>query len=402
MGVTICELDLTKLVLKKYKPTVITDIGPCKVKMTLESKDVIDVVDEDPLLQQEMVDAGQESLDKSAKEIADELKGFDTDAEKRIKKTGLDLDGKDFANGFEMAYEKSADEASTNANLAIDKVWKDYVKTHQDYKKYKLKIAAKIGYSAVGIGVGVASIVAGVGTVVNVPGVIIGIIGTARSVSTGLQSIGTAIKSAQTVYKALLADIKDLTNEYNEWSKAAVTAKEIFRKGVEKFTTVSLQSIKKCESDLDTFVNKLKGVEKEAHTVSRELNKMLVEAEKAEKLVETSKIDNLIKTLKNLFAKTFKTFDEAIDSISGLMNEVKEGKEGAEEVRASISKLKEKIDNRVYTGAAIVIDLAVLGAEVWGGNTEVEDFEKAKEIVDIVQNGLQGLHEAYEDYFKKR
>jgi hypothetical protein len=399
MGITICQLDLSKLVLKKYKPKIILDVGPCLVKLVLDGKEIIDVVDEDPLLQQQMVDAGQESVEQSAKEIAGDLKKCDEAAQSVLQKTGLKRNAEDFADEFEKSYEKATDEAATNANLAVEKVWKDYVKTHQDYKKYKIKIAAKIAFSAVGIGTGVAAIATV--AVGDVPGLILGIVGTARSVSTGLQTIGTAIKSAQTVYKGLLADIKDLTNEYNEWNKAAVTAKELFKKGIEKFTTVGLQSIKKCESNLDTFVSKLKGVEKEAHTVSRELNKMLVEAEKAEKLVQTSKIDNLIKALKNPFAKTFKSFDEAIDSISGLMTEVKDGQKGAEDVRVSINKLKEKIDNRVYTGAAVVIDLAVLGAEIWGGNTKVEEFEKAEEIVDMVQNGLQGLHDAYQDYFKK-
>src|SRR5215203_5117332 len=111
MGVTICELDLTKLVLKKYKPDIITDIDPCKIKKTLESKDIIEVVDEDPLLQQEMVDAGQDVLEKASKAIATELKGFDDDASKVLEKTGLREGTLKFAQGFEKFYGDSAEEA---------------------------------------------------------------------------------------------------------------------------------------------------------------------------------------------------------------------------------------------------------------------------------------------------
>lgn len=400
-GIVICELDLTKLVLKEYDPKVITEIGKCPVKLTLDGKEILDVVDEDPLLQQEMVDAGQESLEKSAKAISKELEGFDKDAAKVIQKSGLAMDGKPFAKSFEGVYSKAADAASEEANLAVEKVWDAYVKTHKDYRNYKIKLGAKVALSGVGIGVGVASAVAGVAAVATLPAAIVGIVGAARSLSEMLQTIGTAIKSAQTVYQGLDKDIKELTAEYNYFSKASNTAVEVFKKGIEKFTTVGLQSIKRCDSDLDTFVSKLKGIETDAHDVSRELNKMLVEAEKAEKMVESSKIDKLIKVLKSPFVKTYKSFEEAITSITSLVTEVKDGQKNAEKARKEISQLKDRIHNKVYTGAAIVIDIVALGAEVWGGNTKPEDFEKAKELVGIMQSGLEEIQDAYDDYFKK-
>lgn len=90
MPITICEIDLTRLILKKYKPRIITELGPCKVKLTLDTKEIIDVVDDDPLLQQEMVDAGMEALEKAARSIGEELKLFDADADKCLKKTACE------------------------------------------------------------------------------------------------------------------------------------------------------------------------------------------------------------------------------------------------------------------------------------------------------------------------
>jgi hypothetical protein len=405
MGIVICELDLTKLVRQKYQPEIITAIGPCKAKMTLENKEVITVVDEDPLLQQKMVDAGQDSLKDSAKEIADELKGIDKEAHKYIQKTGKMNDGDEFAEKFEKAYANASDAASTKANQAIDTVWKDYVKTHKDYKKYKLKVVAKILYSVVGIGTGIAGVFASGAALPTGGGVVtllLSLVGTARSVSTGLQDLGTALKSAESAFTDVFDDTEKLKEEYDKMSKAAVTTKEIFDKAIDKFTTVSLNSIKKCEDGLVTFESKLGGVETEAHAVSKKLNKMLIDAEKAEKGIESSRTEYLIKALKAPFEKSVKSIDNAIDKIADLESLVKAGKDDADDLREDLQKLKEKVSKRVYTGAAIVIDLITAGAEIWGGNTTAKEFESAKNIVDTVQNSVQALHAAYDDYFKKK
>src|SRR5262245_9800151 len=227
MGITICQLDLSKLVLKEYKPKVILDVGPCMVKLVLDGKEVIDVVDEDPLLQQQMVDAGQKSVEDSAKEISDTLKGLDQDAVKVLERTGLKRNAQDFADEFEKLYEKATDKAAADANLAVDKVWKDYVKTHKDYRNYKIKVAAKIGYSAVGIGVGVAGLLGAAATVGGLPAAIVGIVGAMRSTSIMLQTIVNKLMDAKQIIVELRADIKELADEYNAQIKSAATAQDL-------------------------------------------------------------------------------------------------------------------------------------------------------------------------------
>ena len=72
------------------------------------------------------------------------MKGFDGDAQKILDKTGLKSDTLPFASGFEKVYGDAAQNAQDNADAAIEKVWKDYVKTHKDYNKYRLKVVGKI------------------------------------------------------------------------------------------------------------------------------------------------------------------------------------------------------------------------------------------------------------------
>ncbi len=399
MAITILELDLTKLILKKYKPQVITEIGPCKIKMTLETKEIIEVVDGDPLLQQEMVDAGQDALEKAAKSLAEELKGFDGDAQKVLKKTGLKSDTLAFAYGFDQAYKNAADEAEEMVRAGLQKVWKEYTKTHRDYTKYKMKIGAKVGLAAVGVGAAVAGAV-GAAATGAVPALILSCLGAAKAVSTGLQTVALAMKSAGEVYTGLRSDIVDLKDKYDDLSKLSVTGKEVFAKAIEKFTTVSLNSVKKCETDLGAFQSKLAGIKTHAHTASVGLNKLLLNAGKIEDAIKDTGIEKLIKKLQGELAKVEKSIEDSIAKVEDLGSEVKRGKQAAVDIGADLQKLKQKIDGRVYTGAAIVIDVVGLGADLWGGGMKPKDFEEAANIIGNVASGLSAVKDGFEDYFK--
>lgn len=399
MAVTICELDLTKLVLKRYKPVVISDIGPCRIKMTLETKEIIGVVDSDPLLQQEMVDAGQEALEKASRAIADELKGFDIDAQKCLKKTGLKTETLAFAQGFEKAYRDAADEAEESARAGIEKVWKTFAKTNRDYTKYKIKMGAKVGLSAVGIGAAVAGAV-GAAATGAVPALVLSCMGAAKSLSAGIQTVAIAMKSASTVYVELRSDLVNLKDRYDDMSKLSATSTEVFIKGLDKFTTVGLNSIKRCESNLSVFKSKLAGVKTHAHSASVSLNKLLLNVGKIEDALNATGIEKLIKKLKNDLAKIEKDIDATIGRVEDLASEVKRGKQSADDMASDIQALKEKIDKRVFTGAAIALDIAGLGADLWGGGMEPKDFEEAANVIGNTASGLSGVREAFEDYFK--
>jgi len=400
MGITICELDLTKLVVKKYKPDIITDIDPCKIKMTLETKEIIKVVDEDPLLQQQMVDAGQEALETASAEIAKELKGFDGDAQKILDKTGLKSDTLPFASGFEKVYGDAAQNAQDNADAAIEKVWKDYVKTHRDYNKYRLKVVGKITLGSVGVGAAVAGAIANA-AIGDVPGLVFAILGAAKGLSSTLQNINTAIKSAAQTWEGLINDLEDLDEEYDKMSKSYVTAKEVFAKAIDKFTTVSLNSIKRCESNLDTFKNKLGGVEKESHSVARDLNDLLKKSEKVFKAINESGVDRIKNAFKGDVTKMKENIEGTIENVINLNSQVKEGKDDAADAATIIARLKENLEKRVYTGLSVAVDIAGLAGDIWGGNMEAEDFKKVPEMIGNVVSSAQAIQNAYEDYFKK-
>ena len=232
------------------------------------------------------------------------------------------------------------------------------------------------------------------------PALILSCLGAAKAVSTGLQTVALAMKSAGEVYTGLRSDIVDLKDKYDDLSKLSVTASEVFAKAIDKFTTVSLNSVKKCESDLSTFQSKLAGIKTHAHDASVGLNKLLLNAGKIDDAIQGTGIEKLIKKLQTELAKVEKDIEIAIGRVEDLGGEVKRGKQAAVDIGADIQALKKKFDGRIYTGAAIVIDVVGLGADLWGGGLKPKDFEEAANIVGNVASGLSAVKEGFEDYFK--
>ena len=399
MAITICELDITRLVLRKYKPQVISAIGACKIKVTLDTNDIIKVVDKDPLLQQEMVDAGQEAIEKAAKTIADELKGYDLDAEKSLKTTGLKTSTLAFVQGFEKYFGDATDDAQEKAKESVQKVWKEYTKTHKEYRNYRIKLAGKVGLSAVGLGASIAGIVSSAATAA-VPALVVGCIGAAKSASTGVQALNMARKSSEAVYTGLHKDMTELKARYDDMSKMSATATEVFAKALDKFTTLGINSIRKCEADLNLLKSKLLGVKTHAHSVAVNLNKMLLNVGKIDDAVKDTGIQKLIAKLKIHLKLIGKNLAELIDQVETLGVEVRNGKQRCADLGTGIQALKLKIDGRVYSGAAIAIDLAGLGADLWGGAVEAKEFSEAPNILGNVTSSLSAVKEGFEDYFK--
>jgi len=403
MGVTICELDLTKLTFAAYRPDYLDKIGPFNIKMTLDSKDVIKVVEGDSMLQAEMVEAGQEALKKFAKVVvAKELKKWDQDAEAAYWKSGLKSDLLAFAAGFEKEYEKLGDQAGEEANTAIEKVWKEYAKTDKALLKYRLKMGVKLGLCVVGVAAGVA--VAATAAVGNVPAIIAGSLGAAKALSTAMQTAYGLSKSATTIYCELYEDLEGLVNNYDGISKKQATAQELFAKAVEAFTSVSLTSIKSCESKLGAFKAKLSPFEKEVHAGARELNKLLDATERIQKEINDSKIVNLIAVLKVDLEKLERSVSETIDKIGAMLKMVKQGRKGAESMDATLTQLRSNIDQKVYKVGSIAIDLTVLALDIWGGDTPESAAKFCADIAERAEKaamGAQAVHDAFESYHKK-
>jgi hypothetical protein len=354
MAVTICELNLTKLMLEKYHPTVLTDLGPTQVQLTLDDKQIIAVVDKDPLLQQKMVDAGQKVIRQAAEKLAKDLQMYDTDAQTAVKKSGKAETAKLFADGFKKHLERKGHEAGDNAGKAAEQVWKDLCKTKKDYSKYKWKTGFKITLGIVAAGGTIVGAV-GSGLTGNVLGLVGSIAGTLKATSQTIQTIRGALKDASQIYVVMRKDLEVILNQYEEFdktttSKAKKTGQEVAAEFLDKFLTIQVKSLKKVESQLDLFRNKLKGIDVEAHKVSESLNKALLDWKKLDALLKTAPPALHAKVDKQLALLEVQIY-EAITKIGKLMEEVNHGAENSKKIEKVITELKKDVNTGVVTAA---------------------------------------------------
>jgi uncharacterized protein YlzI (FlbEa/FlbD family) len=395
MAVTLYDGDLSKLVLEKYRVQNLK-VGPCKIKLEIQDSKLIDVLKKDPLLQQEMVSAAGDVVKKEAEEIADKVKAFDRKIGLEFGKTGDMAKLEKERDHFESIYKDWTWQVPAAAELAHKKAWDEYKKTRSALKNFKWKTVGKVGLCVIGVAAGVgvaASAAAG-----NVAGIVAGAYTSAKMLSKAIQTVRAAAKSAETIYAEVCKDVKDLIDEYNKISKLKTTGKEIAVAAIEIFTTASLNSIKRCETQIPTFRTKLKGVEMEAHKAAGELNGLLDAAEQVEDEIKKSKVEAYIAKSKVELKALEDSVVKAIEEVADLVEKVKKGKEGAKTLEKDIAELKTHVHAKTYSRSVKLLNLVAIGATIWAGMGGPDSIEtlvdgadnKADAVVKAV-NSLKGV-----------
>jgi hypothetical protein len=392
MGVVIFDADLTKLI--KYRPQNFT-LGQKKVTLSLDDAKIIKVVDDDPLLQQELVDAAGNSVKKSAEEIGKEMKAFDLETGKEFGRTGdmKYLEGRRKEWGY--TYHTRAFEAKDEAEKAITKAWKEYKKTQTALRNYKIKVGFKVGLSVVGLASG--TITAATAAAGNLPGLIIGITTAAKSAYAIVRDLRAAAKSVVEVYADLYKDVDKLIADYQDMSKKKTTGVEIGKKALEVLTSVSLKSIDGCQTKLATFRAKFSPFETDAHKAARELNDVLESAEEIEKEFKDSAVLDLQKETKPELVKLRANVTEVIENVGVLFEKVKIGRKAAKEIEEKLAILKKNLNEGVYIAAALTLTVALVGLRVWGGLGGPESIEQ---VLTGAANKAESMSKAVESLSK--
>jgi hypothetical protein len=392
-GIVICEMDLTKLMVAKYKPTVITELGPTKVRLTLEDKDIIKVVDDDPLLQQKMVDAGQHVFRTAGEKMAGLLQEHDKLADRAMRESGPQKLGQ-IADLFRKKLEIEGNNAGKDADKAAAKVWADLVKTRKEYSKYKWKTAFSIFLGIFGVG---ASIAGAVVTSATGVGAVIAAYGAYTSAATAIGKMSDGLKSSSQVYLRLRTDLGKLVIEYTEFDKkssaaAQKTAKEVLAAASEKFLAIEKRSLGKCTSDLGLFRSKLKGVEVDAHSAAADLNKALKEWDKA--VLEIRKGSPALRERAQKLPDMAPAINDSILKIASLMQDVQLGAVNSAKLEETITVLKQGVNQNVVkaartifggaTGALLIFGMGVpnMAKVVVEVKTGLTSFRKAKEMYE--------------------
>ena len=363
MPVTICERDLSKLMTGHYTPKAITKIGKTPIKVVLSDKKIIDVVDNDPLLQQQLVDVGQDVIADAAKDAAKSLKGWDEDAQKAVKRSGRADDAAVFADGFETEYKKLATATSTNIENALKARWKKYTATNKEYKQYKWSSKITIAMGVIGAGASIAGAIAG-GAAANPIAFTASIVAAMKAVSKSLQTYRSYRKDAGAAYTDLAKGLEKVKNSYADFNKSQKTAKEVASAAADQLLSAQLPSLRSSEKQLKTFRKKLKGLDVETHKIAKELSVALKITESLSKDINKNMPAELKKKVDTEIKKLSKTVGDAFGKIEALLDQVKRGESDADAAQKTIEVLMSGVNesvvknaNRLFAAVSLALDV---------------------------------------------
>lgn len=392
-------MDLTKLMEGNYKPKAITKLGKTPIKVVLSDKKIIEVVDNDPLLQQQLVDAGQDVIKAAAKDAAKVLMSWEKDLLKAVKNSGRSGDAEAFAYGFETDYKRLADDAGSDVEKALKAVWKKYTATNKEYKRYKWSNGFTIAFGVFGVGASIAGAVGAAGTA-NPIACTCSIAAAMKAASKTMQTIRSLRKDAGSAYTDLHKGLEKVKTEYAKFNKTQKSAKEVVASAADQLLTAQLPSLRTSEKNLKTFRKKLKGVEVNLHKVSKELNTAL---KKSGALVKDTKNmpEGLQKKIVSDVKKLEKSVGDGIGKIGDMLGQIKQGEKDADNAKATIDQLMLGVDEKIVKNAGRFLGFVSMGLDVWGGNVEGGDFRDTLAIIGYSMSAAETVKDAYEDHFNK-
>src|SRR6266540_1363456 len=138
----IAERDLARLAVQKSGTTIFKP-SPIQVKVTIpKDKTVEKAVKEDPLLQQQLVDAANKELDRIANGLGQELKNLAAQYEKFPQHRGqISVD-------VNKRVQRVGEDARKVMEIVVKEVWDKFARVRKDYRNYRIKAGIKISLNA--------------------------------------------------------------------------------------------------------------------------------------------------------------------------------------------------------------------------------------------------------------
>ncbi|MCB1767391.1 MAG: hypothetical protein KDJ22_15260 [Candidatus Competibacteraceae bacterium] len=264
---------------------------PVHVTLTVPNE-IVQIISNDPLLHQQMVDACRlrlleavtkidkvrEETDKLIKKDMDAF--FEENKHKvrilRMLKQNVPLP--DFAETYQEFLTKfnkfEIDHALYNAQIAAQHQWETLAEQHKEYKKYKKDVVVKVALGATGLGL------AGAGLALAIPtggaSLALAVVVAWRSLVDGLKVLAALIKEAETVGKETRKLLESLKNRYDNKIKGNVAVQEVAASVINSLLQTEVGNISKAKSKNELWKQKLAGIRTRAHSLSIQLNELLV------------------------------------------------------------------------------------------------------------------------------
>jgi len=225
---------------------------------------------ENAALRADFFEAAYDAAKKLAPALKKELEALDEEFNSGAVK------GNDVPKRMEAAFDDFEKKYAKQADVAIQKVWSDYIKDKEEYKSYKIKTAVGIGAKVGGIAVGVIAIGSagwtGVGTV-------LGLVALMKNAVNLARTLVTALQEARELYFEINDKLKELQAAYKDESKALIGTEEVAKDALARLTGIQLTTVTSVKSDMGTYGSKLKGCNVNATKMGADIDKALKEAD---------------------------------------------------------------------------------------------------------------------------
>lgn len=318
--IVLLEFDIWRAVKNLSKSQVLEAQGkPMWFKMAIDvDNKVRDKINKDPLLQAKMTAPASLSYNNITKILVNKAKELD----KLFLKTdnATSAQKKKALEEFKKAIPPLMAKLKKDAEKGATDAWTNYVKTKEEYKTYKIKSACKITLEVANITVGAIGVAGSITTFGF--SLITGLYGLTKSVSSLLTQVYKLAIDADKMQKKVEKSMKTLQTNYKKNKKPVSQLKQA-GKGLLNFifgTTVKT-TINSTKSDNEQYLDKLKGVQVNAHKAAKQLNNCL---QTLDKLSEAAKDVNSSKLKKNI-TKLEKEVDKKITQIQALNEKVEKG-----------------------------------------------------------------------------
>lgn len=272
-------MDLKKVPIKTSGLEMVTPPElSFKVVATLDKK-IAKEASKDPLLLQEFQSQADSILEQTKKTVEQKCKVFDKLFVSMVAKGASDKEMKAQLKGLNEAIKNDIKIAEKAAELGVEKVWKELQAKRKEWKGFKIKVAASIAGTLAGLAVSIAAMATSPFS--GGAGAVFGIAGLIKSGISLAKDIGKLAIDIETSRKILDKELKFI--EASASKKGLYTANEVSAAVLNEFIGIAQPSIKSAQDSGDTLKAKYAQMIVKMHDLSKTLDKVLKEQEKAKK-----------------------------------------------------------------------------------------------------------------------
>jgi hypothetical protein len=364
------------------------------------------LLEKDPLLQQSLKDETKAAFVAVLGKIVGRLKVLDDECGRS------EADFHKYAEtrkGILAQIDADLEEAKRDAVGRIDRRWTTLQQQKREYQKYRLGVGVKIVKGAAGLVGGGVAIAAAIPT--SGATVALAVVGAYHALMEAGKTLFDCIKDAETVQKKVQRGFESLRDTYKK-NHAQGVAREVAASTANALLKTSVTNVKTLEDDNKLWRGKLTHLRYLAEYLSKELNKLLEDADKAGKQLTGPNAPKVKKALAKVEADVNKLLTEGwviasmgrrvtiqksyADAEAGLLVQEKVGK-ALEDLKASRSGGVDWYDQII--SFVVQVGLQAAGASV--PQPPQTALQETIGTVKDVKEHIGALHEMVADHSKK-